>query len=80
MEEPIKYAEELIERGAEQSRRPEIEQQVREMKSRLGTGARAEEQLREREAVLTTEQQVEQSKLNELQSQLDSMLDELERP
>jgi hypothetical protein len=79
MEEQLKYAEDLLERGGEQSRRADVEQQVKEMKSRLSLWSREEEQLREREATLNAELQAEQSKLNDLQGQLDNLVRELER-
>jgi chromosome segregation ATPase len=79
MEEQIKYVEELIESGKEQNRRAEVEQQVKEMKSRMSSWSREEERLRERDAALSTELRVEQTILSDLQGQLDNMVRELER-
>ena len=80
MEEQIKFAEEALGRGTDQNRRAEIELQLREMKTRLAAWSRDEEQLREREASLTSDLQSEQGKLSELQGQLDNMLRQLEAP
>jgi chromosome segregation ATPase len=74
MEEQIKYAEEALTPALEQNRRNEIEREVKEMKARLASWSREEEQLREREAALTSELQGEQNKLNELNSQLENMV------
>jgi chromosome segregation ATPase len=80
MEEQIKYAEELMVRATEQNRREEIEYQLKEMKARLASWARDEEQLRERETALVSELQIEQSKLNELNGQLENMIRQLAVP
>ncbi len=80
MEEQIKFVEETLGRGTDQNRRAEIELQLREMKARLAAWSRDEEQLRVSEASLTSELQGEQSKLSELQGQLDNMLRQWEAP
>ena len=80
MEEQIKYAEEVMARATEQNRREEIEHQLKEMKARLVSWARDEEQLRERETALVSEFQIEQSKLTELNGQLESMIRQLDVP
>jgi chromosome segregation ATPase len=80
MEEQIKHAEEVMSRATEQNRREEIEHQLKEMKTRLASWSREEEQLREREASLSSELQIEQNKLNELHGQLENMLRQLDGP
>jgi chromosome segregation ATPase len=80
MEEQIKNAEEVIARATEQNRREEIEQQVKEMKARLASWSRDEEQLRERETALVSEFQIEQSRLNELNGQLENIMRQLDGP
>jgi chromosome segregation ATPase len=80
MEEQIKSAEELVARAADQSRREEMEYQLKETKARLASWARDEEQLRERETALVSELQIEQSKLSELNGQLEIMVRQLDVP
>jgi chromosome segregation ATPase len=80
IEEQIKYAEELVVRGTEQNRRDEVEQHVKEMKARLASWSREENQLREREVALNLELQIEQNKLNELNAQLENMMRQLDAP
>jgi chromosome segregation ATPase len=80
MEEQIKYAEDLAGSTAGENRRAELEQQIKEMKGRLGVWAREEEQARAREAELSSESQVEQAKLGDLHNQLENMVRELEAP
>ena len=78
MEEQIKYVEAVLARATEQNRREQIELEVKEMKARVASWSREEEQLREREAALTSELQIEQNKLNELNSQLENMVRQLD--
>lgn len=80
MEEQIKNADEMIARATEQNRREEIEHQLKEMKTRLASWSREEEQLREREVALSSELQIEQNKLNELHGQLENMVRQLDGP
>ncbi len=80
IDEQIKYAEEVIARGTEQNRREELEHHVKEMKARLGSVLREEEQLREREAILSLEIQTEQNRLNELHGQMENMIRQLDEP
>lgn len=80
MEEQIKNAEEVMSRATEQNRREDIEHQLKEMKTRLASWSREDEQLREREAALSSELQIEQNKLNELHGQLENMLRQLDGP
>ena len=80
MDEQIRYAEDLLTRTTEANRRAELEQQMMEMKSRLGMWTREEEQLRNREAELGSELQTEQVKLSDLHNQLDRLVRELEGP
>ena len=65
MEEQIKYVEAVLARLTEQNRREQVELEVKEMKARVASWSREEEQLRQREAALTSELQSEQNKLSE---------------
>ncbi|HLA10583.1 MAG TPA: hypothetical protein VJ023_08300 [Pyrinomonadaceae bacterium] len=80
MEEQIKYAEEVMANAAEPNRRNELEREIKEMKARLASWSRDEEQLREREAELTSELQIEQNRFIELNSQLENMIRQLDGP
>jgi len=80
MEEQVRDAEELTARATQQNRREEFEQQIKEMKGRLAALSRDEEQLGEREAALSSELQIEQNKLNELNGQLENMMRQLDGP
>jgi hypothetical protein len=78
MEEQIKYVEAVLARLTEQNRREQVELEVKEMKARVASWSREEEQLREREAALTSELQIEQNKLSELNGQLETMVWQLD--
>ena len=80
MEEQMKYVEEVLARATEQNRREQIELELKQMKARVASWSREEEQLREREAALTSELQIEQNKLNELNGQLENMIRQLDGP
>jgi len=80
MEEQIKYAEEVMARATEQNRPELVELELKEIKARMASWSREEERLREREAALTSELQIEQSKLNELNGQLENMIRQLDGP
>ena len=80
IEEQVKFAEELLARATEQDRRAEIEHNVKEMKARLASWSREEEQQRERDVALNLELQIEQNKLNELNGQLENMMRQLDGP
>lgn len=80
IEEQIKYAEEILGRTTEQDRRAEIEVNVKEMKARLASWSREDEQLREREVTLNLELQVEKNKLLELDGQIENMMRQLDQP
>ena len=80
MEQQIKDAEELMERTTDPNGRGDIEHQIKAMKGQLARFATEEERLRTREASLETELQASQAKLNELNSQLDALLNEMKVP
>lgn len=80
VEDEIKDAEDRLSRQPDGDPRAMLEFQIKEMRNRLSILAREEEQARNREASLNTELQGEQTKLNELNNQLDSMMRELENP
>ena len=80
MEEQMKYVEEVLARATEQNRRELVELELKEMKARMASWSREEEQLREREAALTSELQIEQNKLSELNGQLENVIRQLDGP
>lgn len=55
-----------------------LESQIKEMKTRLNALTREEEQIRNREVELNADLQGSQTKLNDLNSQLDSMMRQLQ--
>ncbi len=80
MEQQIKDAEELLERTTEPNGRLEMESQIKSMKARLARLAPAEDSLRNRETALESELQNLHAKLNELNSQLDLVFNEMKAP
>lgn len=57
-----------------------LESQIKEMKSRLTTVRREQEEIRNRERELNAELQTSQTKLNELNGQLDAMIRQIPMP
>jgi chromosome segregation ATPase len=80
LEQVIKDAENLLDRTAELNAHAELESRIKIMKINLASLAQEEERLRNREAALDTELQAAQSKLNELNSQLDALMSDLKGP
>lgn len=80
MDQQIKETEELVERTTDPNGRLEMESQIKSMKARLARLAPEEDRLRNREIALETELQNLQAKLNELNSQLDVLFNEMKAP
>ena len=80
MEQQIKETEELVERTADPNGRLEMESQIKSMKARLARLAPEEDRLRNRETALESELQNLHAKLNELNSQLDLLFNEMKAP
>jgi len=80
MEQQIKETEELVERTTDPNGRIETESQIKSMKARLARLAPEEDRLRNRETALETELQNLHAKLNELNSQLDVLFNEMKAP
>jgi len=80
MEQQIKDTEEMLERTTDPNGRLDMESRIKTMKARLARVAPEEDRLRNREATLDSELQNSQAKLNELNSQLDALFNELKTP
>jgi chromosome segregation ATPase len=80
MEQQIKEAEELLERTTDPNRRTDLESQIKSMKANFARFGPEEERVRNRELALETDLQNSQQKLNELNSQLDALMNELKGP
>jgi chromosome segregation ATPase len=80
MEQQIKDAEELLGRTPEPNAQADLESRIKAGKSSLTRLAQEEERLRNREAALDTELQASQSRLNELNGQLDALMSDLKAP
>lgn len=80
LEERVKTADETLAQTVDQSKRTELELQIKELKAGIGRLSREEEQKRQADSDLSAELQSAQAKLNELQNQLDGMMRQLEAP
>ena len=80
MEQEIKDTEEQLERTTDPNGRLGMESRIKSMKERLARFAPAEDRLRHREAALESELQTLQAKLGELNSQLDTLFNEMKTP
>jgi predicted nuclease with TOPRIM domain len=80
MEQQIKETEELVERASDPNGRLEMESQIKSMKARLARLAPEEDRLRNRETALESELHNLHAKLNELNSQLDVLFNEMKAP
>lgn len=80
MEQQIKDAEALLDRTSDPNAHADMESRIKAMKSTLVRLAQEEERLQSREATLNTDLQAAQSKVNELNSQLDALMNELKGP
>src|SRR2546426_9970234 len=80
MEEQIKDAEGLLDRTAEPNAHAELESRIKAERGNLARLTQDEERLRNREANIDTDLQATQTKLNELNGQLDALMSELKSP
>ena len=80
MEQQIKDAEDELDRITDPNARTNWESRIKDMKSGFARIAPEEERLRSREVALDNELQASQIKLNELNSQLDALMNELKAP
>lgn len=77
LEQQIKDAEEQLDRTPEPNAHADLESRIKAAKANLSRMTQEEERLRNREAALDGQLQTEQLKLNELNSQLDALMNEL---
>jgi chromosome segregation ATPase len=80
MEQQIKDAEDLLDRTPDPNAHSDLESRIKGGKANLARLAQEDERLRNRETALDSELQAAQAKLNELNSQLDSLMSELKGP
>ena len=80
MEQQVKDAEDLLERITDPNGRVDLESRIKSMKASFARFGPEEERLRNREVGLESELQMAQVKLNELNSQLDALLNEMKTP
>ena len=80
LEQQIKEAEEQLDRTPEPNAHADLDSRIRAAKANLNRMTQEEERLRNREAMLDGQLQTEQLKLNELNSQLDTLMNELKGP
>jgi chromosome segregation ATPase len=80
MEQQIKDAEDLLDRTPDPNAHSDLESRIKVVKANLARLAQEDERLRNRETALDIELQSAQAKLNELNSQLDSLMSELKVP
>ena len=80
IEQQIKDAEDMLDRTSDPNAHAELESRIKGGKANLARFTQEDERLRNRETALDTELQVQQAKLNELNSQLDALMNELKAP
>ena len=76
----LKINEELLDRTPDPERHTDLESGIKAMKGALSRLAQEGEQLRDRETASNMELQTAQARLDELNSQLDALLNELKVP
>ncbi len=79
MAEVLKGIESRLNQETDQARRNELEMEQRMVKAQLEQQAQRDERQREREAKLMAQLQIEQAKLEEINSRLDALENELEK-
>jgi chromosome segregation ATPase len=79
MTEMLKGIENRLNQETDQARRNELEMEQRLIKTQLEQQAQRDERQREREAQLMAQLQIEQAKLEEINSRLDALENELEK-
>jgi len=80
MEQEIKDAEDSLERVTDPIGHADWESRIKAMKANLARFGPEEERLRNRESALDNDLQSSQAKLNELNSQLDALMNEMKSP
>ena len=80
MEQQIKDAEDQLDRTSDPNAHADLESRIKLVKANLVRLSQEDERLRSRETSLDTDLQAAQSKLNELNSQLDSLMTDLKGP
>ncbi len=80
MQQQIKDAEDGLDRVTDPNPHADLEARIRTMKADFARIAPEEERLRNREAALDTEFQSAQAKLNELNTQLDALMNDVKAP
>jgi chromosome segregation ATPase len=80
LEQQVKDAEDSLDRVTDPNGHADWESRIKSMKAEFARIGPEEERLRTREAALDSELQSSQAKLNELNSQLDSLMNELKAP
>jgi chromosome segregation ATPase len=80
MEQQIKDAEDLLDRTPDLNAHADLESRIKGGKANLARLTQEGERLSNRETALDTELQASRAKLNELNSQLDSLMSELKGP
>ncbi len=79
-EQQVKDAEALLERTTDMNAYNELESRIKTMKAQVARFGPEEERLQQRETTLNFELQTAQSKLNELNGMLDTLMNELKSP
>jgi predicted nucleic acid-binding Zn-ribbon protein len=80
MQQQIKDAEDGLDRVTDPNPHADLEARIKTMKADFARIGPEEERLRSREAALVTEIQAPQAKLNELNTQLDALMNEVKAP
>jgi chromosome segregation ATPase len=80
MEQQIKDTEMLLDRTSDPNAHADLESRIKAMKGNVARFAQEEERLQGREATVNTELQAAQSRVSELNSQLDALMNELKGP
>jgi len=80
LEQQIKDGEDQLDRTPEPNAHADLDSRIKAAKANLNRMTQEEERLRNREAILDGQLQTEQLKLNELNSQLDVLMNELKSP
>jgi predicted nucleic acid-binding Zn-ribbon protein len=80
IQQQIKDAEDGFDRVTDPNAHADLESRLKTMKAGFARIGPEEERLRNREAALDTELQSSQAKLNELNSQLDALINEMKAP
>ena len=80
LEQQLKEAQDELDRTTDPSAHSSVESRIQDLKTNLARFATELERLRGRETALDSEFQSAQAKLNELNSQLDALMNEMKAP